>query len=54
MKSNEMQISVYRNSDGIPSFIYPKEWDGDKIFLEICELCCRLSEELQANSLGGN
>lgn len=47
MKSSDMKISVRRNENGVPVFAYPKEWDGDTIFLNICELCCRLSEELQ-------
>lgn len=47
MKSSDMKISVRRNADGVPTFKYPTEWDGDTIFLNICELCCRLFEELQ-------
>ena len=27
MKSNEMQIQVYRNDEGIPSFRYPKKME---------------------------
>lgn len=46
MKSSEMQISVYRKEDGTPCFHYPKEWSGEEVFMAICELCCRLSEEL--------
>ena len=46
MKSSEMKISVYRREDGTPCFRYPKEWDGEKVFEAICELCCTLSEEL--------
>lgn len=42
-----MKISVRRNANGVPTFKYPTEWDGDTVFLNICELCCRLSEELQ-------
>ena len=46
-KSNQMEITVRRNENGEPVFKYPNDWNGDKVFLEICELCCRLSEELQ-------
>lgn len=47
MKSSDMKITVHRNADGVPTFRYPEEWDGETTFLNICELCCRLSEELQ-------
>ena len=47
MTSSDMKISVRRNENGVPVFRYPTEWDGDTTFLNICELCCRLSEELQ-------
>lgn len=46
MKSNEMKITVYRNDEGVPSFRYPKEWDCEKVFEQIAELCCVLQEEL--------
>jgi hypothetical protein len=46
MKSSEMQISVYRKENGEPCFRYPKEWSGEEVFMAICELCCRLFEEL--------
>lgn len=46
MKSSEMQISVYRNKDDVPCFRYPKEWDVDKAFEQIAELCATLQEEL--------
>ena len=46
MKSSEMQISVYRGEDGTPRFRCPEEWSGTEKFTQICELCCKLSEEL--------
>lgn len=46
MKSSEMKITVSRRPDGVPEFTFPKEWDFDKIFEQISELCCTLSEEL--------
>ena len=46
MKSSEMQISVYRGEDGTPRFRCPKEWSGTEKFIQICELCCTLAEEL--------
>ena len=47
MKSSEMQISVYRDEDGIPRFRCPANWTGTEKFLQICELCCALQEELE-------
>ena len=48
MKSSEMQISVYRNHNDEPCFRYPKDWDADKVFEQIAELCCVLQAELRA------
>jgi hypothetical protein len=48
MKSSEMQISVYRNENDEPCFRYPKDWDVDKVFEQMAELCCVLQAELRA------
>lgn len=53
MKSSEMKITVSRRPDGVPEFTFPKEWDFDKIFEQISELCCTLSEELAQENLHG-
>lgn len=47
MTSSEMKISVTRDENGQPLFRYPKEWSADEVFLQICEFCCKLSEELE-------
>ena len=47
MTSFEMRISVQRDENGQPLFHYPKEWSADEVFLQICEFCCKLSEELE-------
>ena len=46
MKSTEMQISVCRNDKDEPSFRHPKDWDCNKVFEQIAELCATLQEEL--------
>lgn len=42
----ELEIQVYRNDKDEPCFRYPKEWNYDKVFEQICELCCQLQERV--------
>lgn len=42
---NGRKISVYRDKSGQVRLKYPTEWDFEKIFYEICELCADLQEE---------
>ena len=42
---NGRKISVYRDKDGQVRLAYPTEWDFEKIFYELCELCADLKEE---------
>lgn len=45
-----LEIMVYRNDNGEPTFRYPKEWDAEKTFEQICELCCQLQEKVNMQS----
>lgn len=42
----ELEITVYRKENGDPCFRYPKDWSYDKVFEQICELCCQLQEKV--------